>query len=166
MEDSAFLSHKRQNAKPLGELQSQAVRRFNSLERSLHSRSQFAKVNTVIQEYLELEHAEPVPEVDLNKPTREVFYIHVVRKETSSTTNVRAVFDASAKSSSGISLNETFLVGPTVHPPLTDILLCFRSHRVALTTDVSKMCRAVGLVTANNRLCGERVTLRHCVTTG
>ena len=73
----------------------------------------------MIQEYLELEHAEHVPEVDLHKPTSEVFYmpIHIVRKETSSTTKVRAVFDASAKSSSGISLNETFLVGPTVHPP-------------------------------------------------
>lgn len=46
----------------------------------------------------------------------------------------------------GVSLNETFLVGPTVHPSLVDVLLRFRSHRVAITTDVSKMYRAVGLV--------------------
>ncbi len=53
-----------------------------------------------------------------------------------------AVFDASAKSSSGVSLNETLLIGPTVHPSLIDVLLRFR---IALTTDVSKMYRAVAL---------------------
>ncbi len=52
---------------------------------------------------------------------------------------------ASAKSSTGTSLNDTLLVGPTVHPPLIDVLLRFRTHRVALTTDVSKMYRAIEL---------------------
>ena len=44
-----------------------------------------------------------------------------------------------------MSLNDTLLVGPTVHPPLVDVLLRFRLHRVALTADVSKMYRAVEL---------------------
>ena len=52
----------------------------------------------------------------------------------------------SAKSASRISLNDMLLVGPTVHPPLMDVLLRFRMHRVALTTNVSKMYRAVELV--------------------
>ncbi len=69
--------------------------------------------------------------------------IHAVRKESSSTSKVRAVFDASAKS--GISLNDTLLVGPTVHPSLIDVLIRFRLHRVALTTDVSRMYRDVFL---------------------
>ena len=55
------------------------------------------------------------------------------------------MFDASCKSSSGVSLNDTLLVGPTVHPPLIDVLLRFHSHRIALTADVSKMYRAVKL---------------------
>ena len=91
-------------------------------------------------------HAEAVPVADLQKPSREVFYLpmHAVRKEHSTTTKIRAVFDASAKSSTGISLNDTLLVGPTVHSSLLDVLLKFRTHRVALTTDdVSKMYRAV-----------------------
>ena len=46
--------------------------------------------------------------------------IHVVYKEASTTTKVRAVFDASAKSSSGMSLNDTLMVGPTVHSQLVD----------------------------------------------
>ena len=44
-----------------------------------------------------------------------------------------------------MSLNDTLLVGPTVHPPLIDVLLRFRSHRIALTADVSKMYRAIEL---------------------
>ena len=42
-----------------------------------------------------------------------------------------------------MSLNDTLLVGPTIHPPLIDVLLRFRLHRVALTADVSRMYRAV-----------------------
>jgi len=78
--------------------------------------------------------------------------MHAVRKEHSTTTKVRVVFDASAKSSSGISLNDTLLVGPTIHPSLTDVLLRFRSHRIALTADVSKMYRAIELAPSDRDL--------------
>ena len=57
------------------------------------------------------------------------------------TTKIRAVFDASAKRSTGISLNDTLLVGPTVHSSLIDVLMQFRLNRIALTTDISKMYR-------------------------
>ena len=69
--------------------------------------------------------------------------MHVVRKESSTTTKLRAVFDASANTSTGISLNDTLLVGPTVHSPLIDVLVRFRSYRVALIADVSRMYRAI-----------------------
>ena len=139
---------KRQHAKPLGESRSQAVRRFLSLERSLHLKGQFNDFDAVMKEYFEMGHAELVPAIDLERQTCEVFYLpmHAVRKESSTTTKLRAVFDVSAKSSTGVSLNDTLSVGPTVHPPLVDVLLRFRLHRVALTTDVSKMYRAIELV--------------------
>ena len=76
--------------------------------------------------------------------------MHTVRKESSTTTKLRAVFDASAKSSTGTSLNDRLLVGPTVHSSLVDVLLRFRMHRIALTTDVSRMYRAV-LLTESDR---------------
>ena len=41
------------------------------------------------------------------------------------------------------SLNDQLLVGPTVHLSLVDVLLRFHQHRIALTTDVSGMYRAV-----------------------
>ena len=99
-------------------------------------------------------HAEAVPLGDLDKQEHEVFYLpmHAVYKSSSTTTKLQTVFDASAKSSSGVSLNDTLLVGPTVHRPLIDVLLRFRQHRIALTADVSKMYRAVELPLADRDL--------------
>ena len=118
----------KQASNPLGESRSQAVRRFISFEHSLHSKNQFSEVKAVMDEYFNFGHAEKVPLSDLEKTPSLVFYLpmHIVRKESSATTKIRAVFDASAKTSSGVSLNDTLLVGPTVHSSLVDVLLCFR----------------------------------------
>ena len=149
------------HAKPLGESRSQAVRRFLALECSLRSKNQFDTFHAVMEEYFEMGHAEPIPAAELEGLQKDVFYLpmHAVRKESSTTTKVRAVFDASAKSSSGVSLNDTLLVGPTVHSPLIDVLLRFRFHRVALTTDVSRMYRAIELTSSDRDL--HRFVWRH-----
>jgi hypothetical protein len=60
--------------------------------------------------------------------------MHVVQKTSSTTTKVRAVF---------VSLNDTLMVGPTLHSYLIHVLMRFQMHRIALTTDVSRMYRAV-----------------------
>ena len=84
-----------------------------------------------MKDYFDKGHAELVPAADLEKPPSEAFYLpmHAVKKESSTTTKIRAVFDALAKSSTGVSLNDILLVR----------LLWFQFHRIALTTDVSKM---------------------------
>ena len=56
------------------------------------------------------------------------------------------MFGTSAESSTGVSFNDTLMVGPTVHP-LIDVLMRFRQHRIALTADISKMYRAIEMVT-------------------
>lgn len=101
-----------------------------------------------------MQHAELVPVADLQKPVKDVFYLpmHAIHKEQSTTTKLRVVFDASAKSTTGVSLNDTLMVGSTVHPPLVDVLLRFRFHRIALTTDVSKMYRAIELIPSDRDL--------------
>ncbi len=66
-------------------------------------------------------------------------------KESSTATKTRAVFDASMKTMSGVSLNDLLKVGPTVHPSLVDVLLRFRMHRIAIVADISKMYRAIEL---------------------
>ena len=108
---------RRDDASKIGESRSQAVRRFLSLERSLHAKGQFSAFADVIEEYFSLSHAEEVPVVDLQKPTHDVFYLpmHAVPKQSSTTTKLRVVFDASAKSSTNTSLNDTLMIGPTLH---------------------------------------------------
>ena len=69
--------------------------------------------------------------------------MYAVRKQSSSMSKLRVVFYTSAKTASGISLNNQLLVGPTVHPSLIDELFCFRKNRIALLTDVNRMYRAV-----------------------
>ena len=154
--DGRFVVPLPRNARagPLGESRAQAVRRFLSFERTLHAKNQFQEVETVMKEYFDSGHAEEVPLVDFHKQPQDVFYLpmHCVRKESSTTSKIRAVFDASAKTSTGVALNDTLLVGPTVHSSLVDVLLRFRQHRVALTADVSRMYRAIALIDSDKDL--------------
>ena len=131
----------------LGESRQQAIRRYYTNERSLHKHGNWDKLQSVVQEYFDLGHAEQVPDQDMSKVSSSVFYMpmHSVIKESSTTTKLRVVFDASAKSSTGISLNDTLQVGPTIYPSLTDILIRFRSFKIAVSSDISKMYRAVEL---------------------
>lgn len=69
----------------------------------------------------------------------------VLRPE-SVTTPLRVVFNASAKNASGLSLNETLMIGPKLQPDLYDLLMKFRVHTVAFTADVSKMYRCIRVV--------------------
>ena len=125
---------KKPYAPPLGESTSHAVWRFLSLERSMRAKDEFEAFDFVMQEYFHMKLAELVPTADLEKPTHTAFYLpmHAVKKESSTTTKIRAVFDASAKSSSNVSLIKIFLVSPTVHCCPIDVLLRFRlsSNRI------------------------------------
>ena len=94
----------------------------------------------------------PVPPADLKQSPNYYFPMHAVTKESSSTTKLWVVFDAFAKSTSGISLSDTLIVGPTLYPSLTNILIKFRSYEVALSADISKMYRAVELHPADRDL--------------
>lgn len=49
------------------------------------------------------------------------------------------VFDASAKSSTNLSLNDVMMIEPTVQPQKLDIMLRFRFVKYAFTADFSKM---------------------------
>ena len=97
-----------------------------------------------MKEYFVLDHAEVIPIERISKPHHDIYYmpIQVVRK-SSTTTKIRTVFDASAQTSTGTSLNEQFMIGPTVHSPLIDVLLRFRNFRIAMTTEASRMYCAV-----------------------
>ena len=107
-----------------------------------------------MDEYFTMQHVEKVLTADLEKPMHSVFYlpIHAVRKQSSKMTKIQAVFDTSAKTSTGVSLNDTLLVGPTVHSSLINILLRFRFHRITMISDVSRMYRAIALTPPDHDL--------------
>ena len=103
---------------------------------------------------MDLDHAQPVTDQALAPLTSPSYYLpmHAVTKSSSTTTKTRVVFDASARTSTGQSLNSTLMVGPTLHPTLETILLRFRTYTIALTSDISKMYREVEIVPADRPL--------------
>ena len=62
---------------------------------------------------------------------------HGVLRTDKTTTKLRVVYDASAKSD-GASLNDCLHKGPKFNQLILDILLRFRSYKIALTADVEK----------------------------
>lgn len=68
---------------------------------------------------------------------------HAVIKDSSITTKCWVVFDASAKTKTGVSLNDVQFVGPTLQQDIISILLRFRIYAYVLTGDISKMYRQV-----------------------
>ena len=109
------------------------------MELSLRAKGTFSDFAQVVWEHFKMGQAEQVPKVEVVSPCTEVYYLsmHTIHKEDSTTSKHRVVFDGSAKLDTGTSLNNHLLVGPTVHPPLMDVLLWLRQFRVALTTDMS-----------------------------
>ena len=98
-----------------------------------------------MQSYLDLGHAELVPPGERELACKYYLPMHSVVKQSSTSTKLRVVFDGSALTTSGHSLNQSLLVGPTLHPSLTTIILKFRSYPIAITADISKMYREVEL---------------------
>lgn len=79
----------------------------------------------------------PPSELESTHPTYYLPHRPVVH-ESSSSTKVRPVFDASAVSYHGISLNNSLETGPSLNPDLVETLLRFKRWQVALPRDITK----------------------------
>ena len=129
----------------LGESRGRALFRAQANEKSLIKKNRWPDFQAVMNEYVTLKHAVAVAPPDSSSSTENHYYmpVHSVIKENSTSTKVRAVFDASAPSSTGISLNDLLAVGPTLQPTLEKTLLRFRSYSTAISGDISKMYREI-----------------------
>ncbi|GFY20337.1 integrase catalytic domain-containing protein [Trichonephila clavipes] len=80
------------------------------------------------------------------------YYIphHSVYKPEKTSTPLRVVFDASAKTTSGFSLNSILLNGGIIQQDLFSIVSRFRKHEYAFSADIKKMYRQI-LVDPNQR---------------
>lgn len=123
-------------------MRSIALKRFAFLEKRLDRDPNLKlEYSNCIQEYIDLQH---MSEVDPNQ-YEAGYYIphHCVIKESSSTTKLRVVFDASAKDVNVQCLNDNLLNGPRLQPDLIDHLIRFRTFKVAFTADIAKMYRQI-----------------------
>ncbi|XP_050303742.1 uncharacterized protein LOC126741390 [Anthonomus grandis grandis] len=108
------------NSEKLGSSLHSAVKRLYSIERK------FKKYPEFEQRYCEF----------MNE------YEQLVN-ESSTTTKLRVVFDGSCPTTTGISLNNILMIGPTIQDELFSILVRFRQHTIVITADVAKMYRQV-----------------------
>lgn len=130
-----------QNITSIGSSKKRALARFIQIERRLSVVNEFSnRYRECIEGYFNQGHL-----IGSNVQTQNEYYIphHAVVKTTSTTTKLRVVFDASAKTDKNISLNETQLVGPKLQEDLMSILIRWRKYKVAYTADIEQMYRQI-----------------------
>lgn len=120
-----------------------AKNRFLQLERQLQKKPELKKqYSKVIDEYVELNHAEEIPNKEIENQAVYLCHHAVVRSDSESTP-VRVVFDASCKGTNGVSLNDELFVGPVLQQDLRSIVIRWRMHAVCFVSDIKKMYRMV-----------------------
>jgi hypothetical protein len=120
----------------LGNSYQSAKKRFLSIEHKLQKDSNLSlQYKIFMSEYLQLGHMEPCQNSQPN------YYLphHAIFKDQ----KIRVVFDGSAKTSNGKSLNDTLSNGPVVQNNLFNILINFRKYQYAFTADIEKMFRQI-----------------------
>lgn len=135
----------------LGESKGQAIARFLQVEKKL-ARDKFlnAEYKKSIQSYIDMGHMKEVT----GRPAEEkVYYIphHAVVKPDHLTTKVRVVFDASAKTTTGWSLNDCMHVGARQQRDLHDILTNWRLYKIVYKADIEKMYRMIELAEEDHK---------------
>ena len=93
----------------------------------------------ILYDYIDQGIASRIPEDEISTPNP-VFYMphrpHLKLNATSS--KIRPVFDCSAKSHNGKSLNDMLSTGPSMNPEISVVLIRFRRWPVALSGDVKQ----------------------------
>lgn len=132
----------KQDPPVLGESYQIARKRYESMMRRFHLKPELkVKYDASIQEYLDLGHMELTDESV--KIAHNYLPHHPVIKESSTTTKIRAVYDASCKTTNGNSLNSQLLIGPTIQSDLFSLFLQWRRYEYAISGDIEKMYRQI-----------------------
>lgn len=133
----------REDPSSLGDSKHLAIKRLLNLEARFKRNLDLKKSYTAfINEYKDLGHMSLNFDLNLEKPSYFLPHHGIIRNE-SLTTKLRVVFDGSAPSSNGKSLNNIQYPGPAIQNDIVSILLRFREHKVVVVSDISKMYRIV-----------------------
>ncbi|GFT70580.1 DUF1758 domain-containing protein [Trichonephila clavipes] len=124
-----------------------AKRRLGSLMRKMQrDKVLYSEYCKVLKNYLDEGIIEKVTNlfIPTNNP---VFYLphQVIIKNESFTTKLRLVFDASAHEEKQLSLNDCLFHGVNLNPNILDLLISFRSNKIAVLADVEKAFLQISL---------------------
>ena len=121
------------------------------------------KYNEVFQDEVNREAIEVIPEEQMKKFIGPVFYSphHEVYKEDSSSTPMRIVRNSSLKFN-GKSFNDILMKGPNTLNDLFGVQLRFRSYRIAVVCDISKLYHSIRTTEREKHL--RRLKWRGCKT--
>ncbi|XP_065356309.1 uncharacterized protein LOC135950707 [Calliphora vicina] len=124
----------------LGESKKQAVARMLSMEKKFNSNPKLKEQYICfMEEYEHLGHMK----LTTNNSGKYYLPHQAVIRENSLTTKLRVVFDASAKTTNGKSLNDVMYTGPRLQKDIFDIIVKWRLWRYVVMADVEKMYRQV-----------------------
>ncbi|XP_066585195.1 uncharacterized protein [Prorops nasuta] len=120
----------RDNRATLGFSYNIAVKRLLNLEKKFTVNNDLkTRYSEILEEYINLNHMSVVANDKVEQGY--VMPHHAIHKDTSNTTKMRFVFDASAKSDNGVSLNDVLMIGPVIQPKLFSHLIRFRTYNVS-----------------------------------
>ncbi|XP_055590945.1 uncharacterized protein LOC129743026 [Uranotaenia lowii] len=137
----------------IGDSRDIAYRRLQSLERRLAREPEMRQQYTqFLADYLKLGHMRKIDETLDAGRVRCYLPHHPVIKESSTTTKLRVVFDASCSTSSGKSLNDILLAGPVIQDDLRSTILRSRTKQFMIVADVEKMFRQIHISDADKPL--------------
>ncbi|GFR17756.1 uncharacterized protein LOC103569155 [Trichonephila clavata] len=123
-----------------------AVHRLQQIEHLFNKNQSLSdQYHKFTDDYLKLSDMKLIPENEIDVPASSSFYPRHHPAPNKNRDKFRGVFDGSAKSSSGVSLNDKLMVGPQLQTDLTTLLLRFRMHKIAITADIEKMYRQITL---------------------
>lgn len=131
----------------LGDSKSMALDKLLRMEKRFEKDPQLHKEYVAFMtDYLKLGHMEKLDNRhSLGNTTAFYFPHHAVLRPGNNTTKLRTVFNGSASTSSGVSLNDVLMTGPSLQQDIFNILLRFRFHRYVITADIKKMFRQIGV---------------------
>lgn len=125
----------------LGDSYKIAEYRYMKLEQKLNKNPELCSEYTkYINAFIDSEHLRPATIEEINDTQNSYFMPHhAVCKEESTSTKLRVVFDASCKTTNGLSLNDQLLVGPNIQSDIFTIIMRWRQYPIAFTADITKM---------------------------
>lgn len=154
----------RRDASSLESNYKEAFIRLKATEKQLLKNSdKKEQYEKAIMDYVKLGFARELSKEEVDAVLKEEHYIiphHAVFKESSTSTKVRIVFDASSKDVKGLSLNDILYPGPNLLPDIAALLMRFRMNRVAINADVEKMFLQTKV--SRQHHCFQLFMWRHC----